>query len=305
MKIAILGATSQIAKDLIISFDKFTDHELTLFSRDQQKLQVVTNALSLRYQLEGYDNFGPQTRYDVIINFIGVGSPVKAEKMGSNILEVTLEYDLKVLEYLNTHKDCRYIFLSSGAVFGTDFKEPVNSESKSVIPVNNLTFKNWYMVAKIYAEARHRALAHLNIVDVRVFNYFSHTQDMNSGFLITDIVSALKKNECLHTSVDNIVRDFITPPDFFSLIESIIQFASTNLALDCYTQSPVSKFDLLSDLQARYGLKYEVMDAKKTVNATGQKDHYYSLNKMAHTIGYSPASTSLEGINREISLLSL
>lgn len=305
MKIAILGATSQIAKDLIISLDEFTDYELTLFSRDKQKLQVVIGALSSRYQLEGYDNFGPENRYDVIINFIGIGSPVKAEKIGSSILEITLEYDLRVLDYLNTHKDTRYIFLSSGAVFGTDFQQPVNSQSRSVIPINNLSFTDWYMVAKIYAEARHRALEHLNIVDVRVFNYFSHTQDMNSGFLITDIVSALKNNELLNTSADNIVRDFITPPDFFNLIQSIIQFKPTNLALDCYTKSPVSKFDLLSELKTRYGLKYEVMDSKITLNATGQKDHYYSLNNIAHTIGYTPVHTSLEGINREISLLSL
>lgn len=305
MKIAILGATSQIARDLIISFDELTDYKLTLFSRDQQKLQAVMNALSSRHQIAGYESFGAEDRYDVIINFIGIGSPVKAEKMGSSILEVTLEFDLKILDYLNIHKDTRYIFLSSGAVFGTDFQQPVNAQSKSVIPINNLSFTDWYMVAKIYAEARHRALAHLNIVDVRVFNYFSHTQDMNSGFLMTDIVSALEKNEMLATSADNIVRDFITPPDFFNLIQSIIQFTPANLALDCFTKSPVSKFDLLSELKTRYGLKYEVMGSTITLNATGQKNHYYSLNKIAQTIGYAPLHTSLEGINREISLLSL
>jgi hypothetical protein len=44
----------------------------------------------------------------------------------------------------------------------------------------------------LHAEAKHRALFNFSIVDVRVFNYFSHTQDMNARFLITDIVRAIK-----------------------------------------------------------------------------------------------------------------
>jgi hypothetical protein len=43
----------------------------------------------------------------------------------------------------------------------------------------------------MHAEAKHRALFNFSIVDVRVFNYFSHTQDMNARFLITDIVRAI------------------------------------------------------------------------------------------------------------------
>jgi hypothetical protein len=46
-----------------------------------------------------------------------------------------------------------------------------------------------------------------------VFNYFSHTQDMNARFLITDIVRAIKNKKIFKTSADNIVRDFITPLD--------------------------------------------------------------------------------------------
>ncbi len=305
MKIAILGATSQIAKDLIFLFNEVSGYELTLFSRDQNKLHMNLSGISTSHKMEGYENFGTQIKYDVIINFIGIGSPLTAKKMGSSILEITLEYDLRVLDYLKTHNDCRYIFLSSGAVFGTDFQQPVSSKSKSIVSINNLSSTDWYMMAKLYAEVRHRALSYLNIVDVRVFNYASHTQEMDSGFLITDIMSALKNKEKLITSAENIERDYITPPDFFNFIESIIKFEPANLALDCYTRSPVSKFDLLSEIKTQYGLQYEVSDSKKALNATGQKNHYYSLNKIAHTVGYLPEYNSLEGVLREISLLSL
>ena len=90
MKIAILGATSQIAKDLIFSFNANTDYELTLFSRNKKKLQKDLSGISSHHRMEAYENFGPQNRYDVIINFIGIGSPLKAREMGCSVLEVTL-----------------------------------------------------------------------------------------------------------------------------------------------------------------------------------------------------------------------
>jgi hypothetical protein len=41
---------------------------------------------------------------------------------------------------------------------------------------------------------------------------------MNARFLITDIVRAIKNKKIFKTSADNIVRDFITPPDFYHLV---------------------------------------------------------------------------------------
>jgi len=65
----------------------------------------------------------------------------------------------------------------------------------------------------------------------------------------------IKNKEVFETSVDNIIRDFITPPDFYCLIQAIIDYDSTNMVLDCYTKSPVSKFNLLNELEREFGLK--------------------------------------------------
>ena len=43
MKIAILGSSSQIAKDLIISFQKKTDFDCILFSRNISKVRENFN----------------------------------------------------------------------------------------------------------------------------------------------------------------------------------------------------------------------------------------------------------------------
>ena len=102
---------------------------------------------------------------------------------------------------------------------------------------------------------------------------------------------------------DNIVRDFITPPDFYNLIQAVIDYKSIKKPLDCFTQSPVPKFDLLADLESKFGLKYRIDQSVDIIKTTGIKINYYSTNKIAKSIGYSPKNTSIDGIIKEINKL--
>ena len=302
MRIAILGATSQIAQDLILSFSKNQHYDFSLFGRNIELLEKWINSenLSDKYQVQEYSEFGNHQKYDVIVNFVGIGDPAKAQIMGSDIFKVTEQYDDMVLKYLKQHKKTKYIFLSSGAVYGGNYQEPVNKDTVAITDINNLKSTDWYAISKLYAEAKHRSMPELSIVDVRVFNYFSHTQDMNARFLITDIVRAIKNKEVFKTSADNIIRDFITPPDFYRLIQAIIDFKPINTALDCYTKSPVSKFDLLNELKDEFGLKYEIDRDVDIVNASGSKINYYSKNHLAGRISYFAKYSALDGIFNEI-----
>ena len=302
MKVAIFGASSQIAQDLILSFSINKDYDFLLFGRNIELLEKWINSenLSERYQIQEYSEFGNHQKYDVIINFVGIGDPIKAKKMGSDIFQITEQYDNIALDYIKQHKETKYIFLSSGAVYGGNYQEPVNKDTVATIDINNLKSTDWYTLAKLYAEAKHRSLSDLSIVDVRVFNYFSHTQDMDARFLITDIVRAIINQEVFKTSSGNIIRDFITPPDFYSLIQEIIDFKSINTALDCYTKSPVSKFDLLNELKNEFGFEYEAKDGINIINASGAKLNYYSTNYSANRIGYTAKYSSLDGIFNEI-----
>jgi len=305
VKIAILGASSQIAKDLITSFALHTDYACTLFVRDRLSMQEWVSAMPCanNYALLNYPEFNHRDHYDVILNFVGIGDPARAQQMGSVIFDVTFQYDRMVLDYLQYNPSTRYIFLSSGAVYGGDFAQPVSADSVAILPLNNLTAANWYAIAKLYAEARHRALFERCITDVRVFNYFSHTQDLSARFLITDLLRALTQGQTFITTAQNIVRDFVTPADFFNLIECIMRAPAANQVVDVYTRAPVDKFTLLQTLQDQYGLDYEVSSSGNSVNATGAKMNYYSLNKAAQQLGYRAQKTSLEGVLDEIAQL--
>lgn len=306
MRIAILGATSQIAKDLVLSFSTQSSHELVLYAR---RPDVVTQWLASvgligRYAVADFMAFSGNEHFDAILNFVGVGNPARAAAMGASIFDVTLKYDELALDYLRQHPRCRYIFLSSGAAYGSSFDEPVDKNTKAVVAINNLQPQDWYGVAKLHAECRHRSLAHLPIIDIRVFNYFSHTQDISARFLITDILRAIRDKAVLKTSPDYIVRDFIHPSDFFKLVIAVLSSPAVNKAVDCYSKAPIDKPTLLSTMQENFGLQYEVAEATVGVNATGSKPCYYSLNTLAADFGYQPSLASVDGILIEAKAVS-
>jgi len=307
MRIAILGATSQIAKDLVQSFAAQSSHELVLYARRPNVVSQWLTRVGLTdsYAVADFAAFSTDEHFDAILNFVGVGDPAQAVAMGTTIFDVTLKFDELALNYVHQHPDCRYIFLSSGAAYGASFDAPVDETTKAAIAINNLQPQDWYAVAKLHAECRHRSLAHLPIVDIRVFNYFSHTQDMAARFLIADIVRAIRDKTVLKTSAAFMVRDYLHPSDFYGLVNAILATPANNAALDCYSKAPIDKTTLLATLQEKFGLQYEVVQSAAGVDATGSKPNYYSLNRRAEIFGYIPVLNSLMGIFKEISKLEL
>lgn len=304
MRLAILGATSQIAKDLVQSFAAQSSHELVLYARrpDVVSQWLTRVGLAGRYAVADFAAFSVDEHFDAILNFVGVGDPAQAAAMGATIFDITLKYDELALEYLRQHPDCRYLFLSSGAAYGASFDAPVDGNTKATVPVNNIQPQDWYGVAKLHAECRHRSLAPLPIVDIRVFNYFSHTQDMGARFLITDILRAVREKTVLKTSADYIVRDFIHPLDFCNLVNAILAAPAANAVVDAYSKAPIDKPTLLAVMQEKFGLRCQVSGASAAVNATGGKPHYYSANRAAQRFGYTPGLTSLAGVLLEAGL---
>src|SRR3989338_1176347 len=296
-RIAILGATSQIARDLIASFSVAADKQLHLFARrpDEVTKWLASTGLSGCYQADNFSAFANH-EFDAVINFVGVGNPAQALAMGNSIFDITLRFDELVLDYLQVHPACRYLFLSSGAAYGSSFNEPSKPETPAVVAINNLEPHEWYGVAKLHAECRHRSHPELPIIDIRVFNYFSRTQNLSARFLITDILRAIRDHHVLNTSPDYIVRDFLHPSDFYKLVSALLAAPAANTAVDCYSLAPIDKPKLLAAMQERFGLQYEITAASAAVNATGAKPHYYSLNARAAGFGYQPDLTSLEGI---------
>ena len=299
--IAIVGASSQIAKDLIRSFAATGRSALLLYVRnlDTTKAWVAEQNLEAVCTVHGYEAYG-ELSHDVVINFVGVGDPRRAAEMGASIFEITACFDDMVLTDLALNPDRLYLFISSGAAYGNAFAEPVTSSTQAVVAINNIQPQDYYATAKLYAEVRHRARSGLAIIDLRIFNIFSRTQNIESRFFITDIVRAIRDQLTLQTTAEYVVRDFMHPEDFHHLVECLLVAPPANCAVDCYSREPIDKPALLEAMAVRFGLCYEVVgDPSAIVNATGTKAHYYSLNRKAAEFGYQPAKSSFECVVME------
>lgn len=297
MRIAILGGTSQIATDLARSLAADGECFLNIYARQPEVVRAsLRGGAGEHFSFDVFQAFAQTNiKFDAVINFVGAGNPARVITLGADIFSITSEFDQLALNYLKRNPECRYIFASSGAIYGGDFSMPVNTETRAVIQVNSLSASDWYGVAKLHAECRHRALKDYQIIDIRFFNYFSGTQDINGRYLVTDALRAVKLGQKLKTSSENLVRDYMGPEEVFSLICGILKARPINIAIDGYTKQAVDKFQLLNAMEKKFGLVYEIDNEALLLNATGAKKNYFSENYLAQKIfGYAPQNTALE-----------
>lgn len=296
-KIAILGATGHIAKSLILNFKKSDKYSLCLFARSNEKLDNFLKSINYYNDIIkiNLNNFNKE-KYDVVINCIGIGDPGKLENIGSEIFRITEYYDNFILDYLKSNNDCKYINFSSGAAYGRDFSIPANELKCCEININQICDKDNYGIVKIYSEAKHRSCENLNIVDLRIFAFFSRFIDLDARYFIAELISCIKAGSEFVTSSNDIVRDFIHPIDLFNLVNLCINAKKINDVFDAYSLEPATKFEIINYFVDNYGLKYKVQSGILGVNVTGIKDNYYSINKKAEKAGYKPVYTSMDCI---------
>jgi nucleoside-diphosphate-sugar epimerase len=296
-RIAIMGGTSQIAMDLVQKMGVLDEHALSLYARRPDAVREWIKSLPIEnFTVGTFEEFeAADDEFDAVINFVGAADPVQVGQLGASILDITYEFDSLALNYLKRHTDCRYIFLSSGAIYGGGFAMPADDQTHASFPINQLGVQEWYGMAKFYAETRHRALAELPIVDLRVFNYFSQSTDIEGRYLISDILRSIRAGEVLKTSQENVVRDYIGPKEFMQLIVKILLAPPQNVAIDCFTRAPVDKISMLECMEKELGLRYALVEQNTGVLATGSKLNYYSKSRKATDLfGYFPEASSLD-----------
>ena len=299
--IAIFGSTGHIGKNLISFFIKNNDFKIFLFSRDTKKFESLKMIFSDTMSFNTYDDFG-KNEYDVIINCVGISNPNAFEKNSRSIFDTAEFYDTMVLDYLKNFPTTLYINLSSGAVFGGEFDKPVDDSSTYKFDVNGINKGEMYSISKMYLESKHRSLPDLNIVDLRIFGFFSRFIDVNAGFFMSELLQALKNKSEFITDKKDFVRDYVNPKDFYDLTKNCIANKKINDVFDVYSKEIISKFQILEECFNKFDLKFKLVEKIESISPTGVKKNYYSLSRKAEKINYSPQFSSLETILNESSL---
>ncbi len=301
-KIAILGASSHIAKSLI---DYFWMHDrkqaigLHLFARTPEKVNVwlAAHSISIPIQCKSIRHFEHDT-YDLIINMVGTSNSLDQQRLGSEIFNTALEHDEIVLSYLRLHPNSRYFFLSSGAVYGNDFTEPAQQRTMAKYEVNCSASIDWYSLSKFCIEARHRALNDLAIVDIRVFSFFSSWINLAQPFLLSDALRAIGSNGVLRTDTSDFWRDYVGVADLAQLVNCFIDSAPCNVAVDLYSKNPIRKSQVLELFSTDFDLRY-TFDVIGSSTPSNRK-MYFSKNHMAARWGYSPSLDSEQLLKFEV-----
>jgi nucleoside-diphosphate-sugar epimerase len=305
-KIAILGATSHIAKSIIYNFVKNgRAAELILFARSVEKVnRFILQIQSIKtIPVFSFENFS-KAKYSAIINCVGFGNPKKLSKAGAEIFEVTEKFDNLAIEYIKTSTQTLYINLSSGAVYG-DFVQPANENTSLTVFPNQILLNQYYSIVKFYSEVKHRAYSDLNIVDLRIFGYFSRFIDLDAGYFLSDTARCILNKTVLATKKEDIVRDYIHPMDLYQLILRCIEKEKINCVLDAYSKKPITKFDVLRSFHSEFGLHYKISNTADCNNSTGLKSNYYSESRGACNLGYKPSYSSLEGLIEEMRAMQI
>ncbi|MGA2405049.1 MAG: NAD-dependent epimerase/dehydratase family protein [Syntrophobacteraceae bacterium] len=302
--IAILGATSHIAKGLIYNFAICGEFNLHLYTRSAQSVLTFINSIGTTpgeacVIHEGYDQFSKHP-YDVIINCVGAGTANILQGDFTVYFTLTEEYDNLAITYLlNRCHEALYLSFSSGAVYGREHSAPVVEDSVNPVKVNFIEPEDYYSIVRLNAEAKHRAYKHLKIVDLRLFSYFSRFIDLQDGYFITDLMNSMLKNEVLVTDSTNMIRDYLHPKDLFAMVIECIKAGHINTAFDVISAKPVEKYDILDYFSSQYGLKYETVQSRVNLSATGSKNVYCSKCRSAARIGYTPEFSSMDTIVHE------
>jgi nucleoside-diphosphate-sugar epimerase len=265
---AVLGASGYIGASLARTWREPVGGQLVLFARRPEVLNQPWAADLQRRPIAEFD----AAQFGLTVNAIGAGDPGKVAELGAEILDVTRDWDQRILSRLRPNG--RYVFLSSGAVYLGQAGGP-------------------YGEAKRTAEARHRRFAAQAVLDVRVFGYADPTLDLSGGFFLSQLARSAATGAPFRTSRSDMVRDYAGAAELSDLICAWLAWGAPNVALDLYTLAPVSKLELLDLAQRDFGVAVEWVSTLEAP-PTGEKPRYASNDHAAERIGYRPRRRSLD-----------
>ncbi|MDX1429059.1 MAG: hypothetical protein R3282_02175, partial [Rhodothermales bacterium] len=197
-----------------------------------------------------------------------------------------------------------YVYLSTGAVYGSTYAEAATKDSRFSVAVNGLSAQDYYPLAKLTAEAKHRTLAELLIADIRIFGYFSRHMKLDGGFFLSELAGCVLSGEVFRTDSRDFVRDYISSDELTSLVLALIEGRGGNGAYDIYSAAPVTKFELLHQLEQNFDLRFELETSDYETMAPLRKPARISEHRAAESIGYVPRRTSSEIVLRELEAMS-
>ncbi len=291
MRLSILGATGQIGRSLTRLWA--SRHSLTLLARKLDQAAKFLVQAGLKADVRPVEAL-PDTPADLIVNAAGAGVPGQIRRQGFAMLEVTAQLDALCVAAQQRNPGAGYVFLSTGAIYGRNYHAARESDPMLPLPLTGSADHVAYPLAKRLAELRHRGLADAPIADIRIFGYVSSDIDLDSDFLVAQMLRAARAGKPFATRPDDVPRDFIDADSLGSFIDHWHSQGRPNGAYDVLSAAPTSKHRLLDALAEAVGL-VTLVDGGA---ATEPMDLPRRLSTLAEAepLGWQPPRTSEQAV---------
>ena len=253
--------------------------------------------------LHSFSDFIRAPECDVIMNFVGLGAPARIANESNGLLALDQSVDEACMALVRLNPKATYLYLSSGASYGSDFSKPATDHSELPDDSKFELPRDMYGWVKRSTELRHRQAKHHKIINLRIFGYASRNMDVDAGFLLSDLAKSLLTQAPVQITSDKTIRDFINPEYFFKIVEFCISNELPNTSIDLVSSKPVDKTEIVDALVAEYKLNVEWVKPSSSSNSR-LKENYYSLSNRLTEFGFSYPASALEMVLEEFRNLS-
>ena len=282
MKILILGSEGFIGSHLCTHFVNLNNyvHGVDIFSNSNQfNYCYIKNTLAPTFWTDFFKKF----KFDICINASGNGSVAHSVENPLFDFDANAISVFAILEGLKLfNSDCKYIHISSAAVYGNPQFLPIK-ESHKLQPISPYGFHK--MISEILCK-EYNQLFRIPLVILRPFSIFGNGLKKQ---LLWDICNMLSQNDNITLfGTGEESRDFIHITDFIFLIQRVIDNSSFNG--DIYNAG--SGVQITIKEVADIFLKY--YNNKKSINFNNEK-------READPINWEADITSLKSMGFEIS----
>ena len=199
--ILITGSSGFIGKNLIKKIPKYS----TTIEKNGKKIDLRDKEKVLKLK-----------RVNTVIHLAGK-TPYSKKLSNNEIFEHNILGTLNILEYCISKKVEKLIFVSS-YIYGNSKNNPINE--KHIVQPHNTYTKSKYLaeeLCKNYAKK-----FGIKLIILRPFNLFGNLQ--KKGFLISNIIEAIKNNSSISITNKNNKRDYLLIDDFIDVILKMIDF---------------------------------------------------------------------------------
>jgi len=155
-------------------------------------------------------------KVNTVIHLAGK-TPYSKKLSNNEIFEHNILGTLNILEYCISKKVEKLIFVSS-YIYGNSKNNPINE--KHIVHPHNTYTKSKYLAEELCKDYAKKF--GIKLIILRPFNLFGNLQ--KKGFLISNIIEAIKNNSSISITNKNNKRDYLLIDDFIDVILKMIDF---------------------------------------------------------------------------------